>query len=268
MKRNAFTLIELLVVIAIIAILAAILFPVFAQAKEAAKKTACLSNKKQGAIAIEMYNSDNDGYYAMVGYTQDGNGILGGGGNRVYGVFDAVQPYLKNIDVFVCPSDTKAIHWSDDPQTADTVLGSISLSWISVSKFVWSGTSPNFRLFEDTAVYGGGHPVVSESSLAEPTLTTTYYDARYVKAGAINLDAPVDSVYRSPLGPFAPTNFPGTPRHNNTLNIAFADGHAKAMAKSASFGGTVTTKLGDVKVYNLPYDLNGIPGQIAEFHGE
>ncbi len=62
MKR-AFTLIELLVVIAIIAILAAILFPVFAQAKEAAKKTACLSNNREIGIGVLMYMNDNDDYY-------------------------------------------------------------------------------------------------------------------------------------------------------------------------------------------------------------
>ena len=65
MKRHAFTLIELLVVIAIIAILAAILFPVFAQAKEAAKKTTTLSNLKQTATAILMYSGDNDDYFPL-----------------------------------------------------------------------------------------------------------------------------------------------------------------------------------------------------------
>ncbi len=270
MKRNAFTLIELLVVIAIIAILAAILFPVFAQAKEAAKKTSCLSNKKQGAIAIAMYNNDYDGFYSMVGYMANGNGIIGPGmtGNQLYGVFDAVQPYMKNIDLFVCPSDPKAIHWSDSPQTADTVIGSIDLSWTSVSKFVWSGTAPNFRLFESTAITYFGNPVVSESSLADPTATTTYYDSRYVKPGAINADAPVGSSYRSPAQPFGQTNFPGTPRHTNHICVAFADGHAKAVSGGASFGGTVTTSTGEVSVYNLPYDLNGIPGQVAENRGE
>src|SRR3954468_11217893 len=59
-KRNAFTLIELLVVIAIIAILAAILFPVFAQAKEAAKKAVCVSNTKQVSLAWQMYATDYD----------------------------------------------------------------------------------------------------------------------------------------------------------------------------------------------------------------
>src|SRR5438105_3723205 len=65
MRRNGFTLIELLVVIAIIAILAAVLFPVFAQAREKARQTACLNNQKQLATAIGLYEDANDGYYVV-----------------------------------------------------------------------------------------------------------------------------------------------------------------------------------------------------------
>ena len=68
MRRSAFTLIELLVVIAIIAILAAILFPVFAQAREAARQTSCLSNTKQFAVATIMYVQDYDETYPMAYY--------------------------------------------------------------------------------------------------------------------------------------------------------------------------------------------------------
>src|SRR4051812_3264297 len=102
-RLNAFTLIELLVVIAIIAILAAILFPVFAQAKNAAKKATCISNLKQLSLAVLMYANDYDDN--IVGYT-----FLGPGGFDVahwYGkvitgstAYDATQgtlsPYIKN----------------------------------------------------------------------------------------------------------------------------------------------------------------------------
>src|SRR3954469_17835340 len=73
MRRKAFTLIELLVVIAIIAILAAILFPVFAQAKEAAKKSQTLNNTKQLSIAMLIYNTDNDDIFPL-GMSRRANG--------------------------------------------------------------------------------------------------------------------------------------------------------------------------------------------------
>ena len=128
MRRYAFTLIELLVVIAIIAILAAILFPVFAQAKAAAKKTACLSNEKQLGIATSLYLSDNDGalyHHHEQWVLDDGtlvndlpnnvSGCVGGGfGNsqaeKPWAVF--FQPYMKNRQLLFCPEDntTKSKH--------------------------------------------------------------------------------------------------------------------------------------------------------------
>ena len=92
MKR-AFTLIELLVVIAIIAILAAILFPVFAQAKEAAKKTSDLSNVKQHALGIVMYASDSDDTFPRTVYTSD---INLWGWQTPHTWREAILPYLKN----------------------------------------------------------------------------------------------------------------------------------------------------------------------------
>ena len=103
-RQKAFTLIELLVVIAIIAILAAILFPVFAQAKMAAKKTAALSNLKQNATAVIMYNTDNDDTYPMSAYSVNtANGVVQPGAT-VFSAFDALMPYTKNTGIFNCSS--------------------------------------------------------------------------------------------------------------------------------------------------------------------
>lgn len=108
--RNGFTLIELLVVIAIIAILAAILFPVFAQAREKARQISCLSNVKQIGIAYQMYTQDYDETSPHMGsgdYT-----------NRLY-------PYIKNAQVFLCPdrSDTDAIEAPDGVTPTNRSIG-------------------------------------------------------------------------------------------------------------------------------------------------
>lgn len=114
-QRSAFTLIELLVVIAIIAILAAILFPVFAQARESARKTTCLSNVKQIGLAVMMYSTDYDDTPAETGWdgpcsspTPDSNGYYAVGDAYFSGVFSfpiATAPYIKSWPLFSCPSD-------------------------------------------------------------------------------------------------------------------------------------------------------------------
>jgi prepilin-type N-terminal cleavage/methylation domain-containing protein/prepilin-type processing-associated H-X9-DG protein len=99
-RREAFTLIELLVVIAIIAILAAILFPVFAQARAKARQTTCLSNFRQGAQAILMYAQDFDETLVPLQ-----SGCCGYDPDRERAWFNLVQSYMKNYSVRVCPSD-------------------------------------------------------------------------------------------------------------------------------------------------------------------
>ncbi len=95
-RREGFTLIELLVVIAIIAILAAILFPVFARARERARQTTCLSNIKQLSLSMLMYVQDHDERF-----TVERNVFYDEGGRRWY---HAIQPYVQNREVFFCPS--------------------------------------------------------------------------------------------------------------------------------------------------------------------
>lgn len=112
--RRAFTLIELLVVIAIISILAAILFPVFARAKAAAKKTACISNLNQIGKAIVIYMGDYDDVFphaldASDKYAPEIWAAHPDFQNRIPYMplmSEVLQPYLKNHDVFMCPSDT------------------------------------------------------------------------------------------------------------------------------------------------------------------
>src|SRR5690348_3358416 len=111
MKRNAFTLIELLVVIAIIAILAAILFPVFAQARERARAISCISNTKQIGLAVMMYAQDYDETYfwnpwpgspsAQSPYMDPYLNIP----QPTQGWYDMLQPYVKNQGIFKCPSN-------------------------------------------------------------------------------------------------------------------------------------------------------------------
>ncbi|MDR3707348.1 MAG: DUF1559 domain-containing protein [Capsulimonadaceae bacterium] len=99
-SRNGFTLIELLVVIAIIAILAAILFPVFATAREKARQTACLSNMKQLGLAALQYIQDYDECYPKgIPYQSDSYNYGMGWAGQIY-------PYVKSMGAFVCPSDS------------------------------------------------------------------------------------------------------------------------------------------------------------------
>ncbi len=98
--RRGFTLIELLVVIAIIAILAAILFPVFARAREKARQSSCLSNAKQLALAWMQYTQDYDERAAYT-YTNSNNSTMG-----LITWTRYLEPYIKNSQVYTCPSDS------------------------------------------------------------------------------------------------------------------------------------------------------------------
>jgi len=99
-KNRGFTLIELLVVIAIIAILAAILFPVFAKAREKARQSSCISNQKQISTGIMMYSQDYDEMLPIEFF----------GWSNVPATWrDIVQPYIKNDKVMMCPSYTTGL---------------------------------------------------------------------------------------------------------------------------------------------------------------
>ncbi len=111
-RSKGFTLIELLVVIAIIAILAAILFPVFARAREAAYRTACNSNVRQLVLASKMYAQDWDewlprDYYAANSSTTSARLVA------------QIMPYINNMDIFYCPSLPRTAQWMTDYQDTE-----------------------------------------------------------------------------------------------------------------------------------------------------
>jgi len=131
MKNRAFTLIELLVVIAIIAILAAILFPVFAQAKAAAKKIASVSNVKQLTTATLMYTADNDDGFPQGSAACWWQPIDGG---WTYSVI----PYMKNWGILVSPGDPK--DRSPWPDWMRTMADAINISYAANGYMKWDGS--------------------------------------------------------------------------------------------------------------------------------
>lgn len=128
--RRGFTLIELLVVIAIIAILAAILFPVFARAREKARQASCLSNVKQLCLAILQYTQDYDESLPMSRSHQQG-------GWRGYDY--AVAPYVKNTQIFKCPSHTAAV---GTVSYGDTCSNGYSAMQYNVARSIGDITKP------------------------------------------------------------------------------------------------------------------------------
>jgi prepilin-type N-terminal cleavage/methylation domain-containing protein len=129
-RIRAFTLIELLVVIAIIAILAAILFPVFAKARDRAKATTCINNVKQMSLAFLGYFQDNDDYFPPAAGVQYW-GDKAGWSERIY-------PYVKSIDVYRCPSNNKSNYSYSMNALSSSAMGGarVTTSVKSPAKFI------------------------------------------------------------------------------------------------------------------------------------
>ena len=141
-KRNAFTLIELLVVIAIIAILAAILFPVFARARENARRTSCLSNMKQIGLGALQYSQDYDEKWMI--RSEGGYNLPSG----VPATWDLVlQPYMKSTQLLTCPSDSGG---AMDVPGFGRIRRSYAVTRYSIDQDSNSGAS--ISLFPSTAV--------------------------------------------------------------------------------------------------------------------
>lgn len=228
MNRKAFTLIELLVVIAIIAILAAILFPVFAQARESARRTQCLSNTKQAGLAMAMYVQDYDEVTPAV--VHDGSGKE----NDFYAI---LQPYVKNISIFYCPDRTE---WT--MPTGDDCSGQEGIN--PEKRCIGYGynwgilSSVRLGMVGNRIRFPGGYiePGIAIASIVAPADTMVYADSgdnpRYTMC----------SNYIFQYYTYLTSN--GQLRHGGQLNVNFADGHAKAMRWKAG-------KLGS-DIFGLP----------------
>ena len=200
MKHRGFTLIELLVVIAIIAILAAILFPVFAKAKEKAKQASCLSNVRQLATAAISYAQDYD-EALPASYQVLGAVIPETGGAYTYWYW-LIQPYTKNSQILNCPS------WRQ--------------------YFLGYGWNYNYLTyaFPGSGGYGyGGCPLGLIASPAE-TIVLADSGAHKVSSGGWSNGMAYVITWAA-----EPDNYYVYLRHNDVGNAAFADGHAKAVNK-------------------------------------
>jgi prepilin-type N-terminal cleavage/methylation domain-containing protein len=201
--RHGFTLIELLVVIAIIAILAAILFPVFAQAREKARQTVCLSNMKQVALGLAMYMSDHDGTFLPDAPVR-------------WGV--TVYPYVKNAQVFACPSSQTGLK-----------PGKVGAPYGYYCSYVLNAFLSN--PLPDYYAYPKGYgalPPVREAQVEVPAQIVsvleidTWEDQRYTLADSAS------HVFF--FGPFRYSNrWTSSPaiRHSEGGSIGCLDGHAK-----------------------------------------
>lgn len=207
--KHGFTLIELLVVIAIIAILAAILFPVFANAREKARQTACLSNMKQIGVGCMMYMQDSDGVYVP----QTGLGAV-----PLTFWIDHVDPYIKSKQVYVCPDrpDIVPLRWMKSPNGAWGPQSSYGMNYWLDSYYYPDATESGIAYPAQTAFIletGGG---------GTKTQTNGYhlaYPAYYMK------NYPGNWPYGNGLGASQAASLAA--RHNGGQNVLFGDMHAK-----------------------------------------
>jgi prepilin-type N-terminal cleavage/methylation domain-containing protein/prepilin-type processing-associated H-X9-DG protein len=239
-KRFAgFTLIELLVVIAIIAILAAILFPVFAQARESARKSSCLSNTKQLSLAHQMYWQDYD-------ETTVTSWSRGFPGDFMY----YPQPYIKNLKILFCPSyvvpmaslgvcSANLLPGGVDNPTREQYMWGYGYNtgdqWnndTGLTRAVPNTINPNAPYeirFGDNVVVATvrstllvGKPLAALAAPAELILLGDSVDTtvKGLGRGDMTLPGPGDSACDR-------VRKQGWPRHTNGMNFGFADGHAK-----------------------------------------
>jgi len=237
--KGGFTLIELLVVIAIIAILSAILFPVFSRARENARRSSCVSNLKQLGTGVYMYTQDYDGRYPMASNVD--------GTARRWP--DYIFPYVKSSQVFTCPSvasldvTNRGQVWAPTTSASGKVFGyGYNYQYLGNSR-IPTPARPHFpftaleslvtapaQTVAITDTGGVGNSGTSGTYTIDPPLPVTYQDGSPRGSGR---NAAADGYY--PNGSASTLTQRSTPaaRHLDMVSVAFADGHAKAMKSAA-----------------------------------
>lgn len=226
-SRIGFTLVELLVVIAIIAILAAILFPVFARARENARRTSCLNNMKQMGLGMLQYAQDYDEkYYGANGRSTNIYPGVGWAG--------AVFPYIKSSQVYKCPNDNNAgsganvpVSYAFNYYAASTTLPSHQFPTMGILFSEISGVSTNVANPQETgtnivsAIDVGDILIWVEGSPGAMKCCKFGLPIYHVRgAGVLHKGARLPDTDN--LGPQPPQ-----PRHFDGANYAYMDGHAK-----------------------------------------
>ena len=203
--RRGFTLIELLVVIAIIAILAAILFPVFARAREKARQTSCLSNAKQLALGFVMYCQDYD---EMVPLMAQNGGPSAFSGLSYICYPELMHPYVRNTQIWRCPSRGGV------GAAEQFLMGPYPHYGYGCSLF--RATRPHFL--------GSGFCYPQYHSLA--AMQTPAQHVVFAEASALGTTNTIYGHWRSRPGYLGDDHYNAFP-HNEGRNIVLADGHAK-----------------------------------------
>lgn len=232
-KSKGFTLIELLVVIAIIAILAAILFPVFGRARENARRTSCLSNIKQIGLGVMQYTQDYDERLPMRRYGYDTTN------GHIFSWRRAIFPYIKSTQLFSCPSNTSNTEFCADSNKDEMLAVGLDPATQPRFPISYGGNGTNGNI-------GGQSPFEFSSSAPLSAMPDSARTILIVESKDPNTHVGFDNDparFKDPQ-----ITFPG---HLGTCVFGFVDGHAKAMRPAS----TAT----DVNMWTVEEDGPGSP---------